>query len=501
MALESDRAAQEREEAAVLAKNEQLRANLLRSIGHDLRTPLTAISGSAAILRKSDEKLSLEQRCDLADAIYDDSLWLIDTVENLLAITRVEDGTIRLNLTSELIDEVIEAALSHVAQASHGRAVTIEHTDDILLVRIDVHLIMQVLTNLIMNAFKYTPEDSTVTISARRRGCVRRGGRRRRWAGCGRLRQALISLSASSPQAIRSPWIRVGSIGLGCRSAAPSWRRMAASSKFATTTPMGPSSVLPYPPRRSRFMNNAAKPRILLVEDDLTVQNLVSTALDLHGYVVSKVCDGQAAIMDAVSHGPSLIMLDLGLPDIDGIEVITKIRSWSAVPIIVISARTEDSDKIAALDAGADDYLTKPFSVDELLARVRANLRRSSMASSESTEASTFDNGPLHIDYAAGYATKDGRELSLTPTEYKLLVLLAKKRRQGAHPHLHHPRDMGHELGQRSGEPARVHAHPAQEDRGRPLSPQDDSDAHGCRVPHAASLAHPKKSCGGIRSR
>lgn len=173
-------------------------------------------------------------------------------------------------------------------------------------------------------------------------------------------------------------------------------------------------------------MNNAAKPRVLLVEDDLTVQNLVSTALDLHGYVVSKVCNGQAAIMDAVSHGPSLIMLDLGLPDIDGIEVITKIRSWSAVPIIVISARTEDSDKIAALDAGADDYLTKPFSVDELLARVRANLRRSSMVSSESTEASTFDNGPLHIDYAAGYATKDGRELSLTPTEYKLLVLLAK---------------------------------------------------------------------------
>lgn len=170
LALESDRAAREREEAAVLAKNEQLRANLLRSIGHDLRTPLTAISGSAAILRKSDEKLSLGQRCDLADAIYHDSLWLIDTVENLLAITRVEDGTIRLNLTSELIDEVIEAALSHVAQASRGRTVTVEHTDDILLVRIDVHLIMQVLTNLIMNAFKYTPEDSTVTVSARREG-------------------------------------------------------------------------------------------------------------------------------------------------------------------------------------------------------------------------------------------------------------------------------------------------------------------------------------------
>lgn len=173
-------------------------------------------------------------------------------------------------------------------------------------------------------------------------------------------------------------------------------------------------------------MNDAVKPRILLVEDDPAVQNLVSTALVLHGYSVEKACNGQAAIMEAASHGPDLIMLDLGLPDIDGVEVITKIRSWSAVPITVISARTEDSDKITALDAGADDYLTKPFSVEELLARVRASLRRSSMAASEPAETSTFDNGPLHIDYAAGYATIEGLELSLTPTEYKLLVLLAK---------------------------------------------------------------------------
>ena len=163
-------------------------------------------------------------------------------------------------------------------------------------------------------------------------------------------------------------------------------------------------------------MNDAVKPRILLVEDDPAVQNLVSTALVLHGYSVEKACNGQAAIMEAASHGPDLIMLDLGLPDIDGVEVITKIRSWSAVPITVISARTEDSD----------DYLTKPFSVEELLARVRASLRRSSMAASEPAETSTFDNGPLHIDYAAGYATIEGHELSLTPTEYKLLVLLAK---------------------------------------------------------------------------
>lgn len=173
-------------------------------------------------------------------------------------------------------------------------------------------------------------------------------------------------------------------------------------------------------------MSDASRQRILVVEDDPAVRNLVTTALDLHGYDVERAETGESAVMEAASRNPDLIMLDLGLPDIDGVEVISKVRGWSAVPIIVISARTEDSDKIGALDAGADDYLTKPFSVEELLARVRASLRRSGMAGTDAVEASTFDNGPLHIDFAAGCASIAGRELQLTPTEYKLLALLAK---------------------------------------------------------------------------
>lgn len=173
-------------------------------------------------------------------------------------------------------------------------------------------------------------------------------------------------------------------------------------------------------------MSDASRQRILVVEDDPAVRNLVTTALDLHGYDVGRAETGESAVMEAASRNPDLIMLDLGLPDIDGVEVISKIRGWSAVPIIVISARTEDSDKIGALDAGADDYLTKPFSVEELLARVRASLRRSGMAGTDAVEASTFDNGPLHIDFAAGCASIAGQELQLTPTEYKLLALLAK---------------------------------------------------------------------------
>lgn len=119
--------------------------------------------------------------------------------------------------------------------------------------------------------------------------------------------------------------------------------------------------------------------------------------------------------------------MDLGLPDMDGVEIIRKIRSWSNMPIIVISARSEDNDKIVALDAGADDYLTKPFSVEELLARLRVTQRRLAiMQGGTQEEKSTFTNGKLMLDYGAGCAYMDGKELHLTPIEYKLLCLLSK---------------------------------------------------------------------------
>ena len=131
--------------------------------------------------------------------------------------------------------------------------------------------------------------------------------------------------------------------------------------------------------------------------------------------------------MEASSHNPDMVLLDLGLPDMDGVEVIGTIRSWSNMPIIVISARSEDSDKIMALDAGADDYLTKPFSVEELLARLRATQRRLAyMAKENQSGSSVFVNGKLQVDFAGGCAYLDGRELHLTPMEYKLLCLLSR---------------------------------------------------------------------------
>lgn len=165
---------------------------------------------------------------------------------------------------------------------------------------------------------------------------------------------------------------------------------------------------------------------VLVVEDDNSIRNLIGTTLKSHNYKYLMAPDGKTAILEASTHNPDVIFLDLGLPDMDGVDIIRKVRSWSNMPIIVISARADDDDKLAALDAGADDYLTKPFSFVELLARLRVVERHLSLQPQSAVSESVFVNGPLKVDYAAGCVTLNGDELHLTPIEFKLLTLLSK---------------------------------------------------------------------------
>lgn len=165
---------------------------------------------------------------------------------------------------------------------------------------------------------------------------------------------------------------------------------------------------------------------VLVVEDDNSIRNLIGTTLKSHNYKYLMAPDGKTAILEASIHNPDVIFLDLGLPDMDGVDIIRKVRSWSNMPIIVISARADDDDKLAALDAGADDYLTKPFSIVELLARLRVVERHLSLQPQSAVSESVFVNGPLKVDYAAGCVTLNGDELHLTPIEFKLLTLLSK---------------------------------------------------------------------------
>ena len=171
-------------------------------------------------------------------------------------------------------------------------------------------------------------------------------------------------------------------------------------------------------------MNNS---NILVVEDDFAIRSLITTALETENYKYHVAKNGKQAIIEVTTQSPELILLDLGLPDIDGIDVIKKIRSWSTVPITVISARSEDKDKIDALDAGADDYITKPFSTAELLARIRGNYRRIQyIQNNQQGTTPVFHNGSLTIDYQMQTVYVKEEEIHVTPIEYKILCLLAK---------------------------------------------------------------------------
>ncbi len=173
-------------------------------------------------------------------------------------------------------------------------------------------------------------------------------------------------------------------------------------------------------------MTSTNKPIVLVVEDETQLRKFLRAALAPHGFQVIEAANAAAAAVAATTHVPELILLDLGLPDGDGLEVLRAIREWSRVPIIVISAREREGDKVAALDAGADDYLTKPFGTGELMARIRVALRHANSARDAGAATSVLEVGPLRIDLAARVVTRDGKEIHLTPIEYRLLVLLAK---------------------------------------------------------------------------
>ncbi|GAA3236592.1 response regulator [Pseudonocardia petroleophila] len=166
--------------------------------------------------------------------------------------------------------------------------------------------------------------------------------------------------------------------------------------------------------------------RVLVVDDDPQILRALRINLTAHGYDVVVASDGGGALRAAADHHPDVVVLDLGLPDLDGTEVIAGLRGWTPVPIIVLSARVESTDKVRALDAGADDYVTKPFGMAELLARLRASVRRAAVATVDGEPV--VDAGDFRVDLAAKKVVRDGAEVHLTPTEWGILELLVRHR-------------------------------------------------------------------------
>ncbi|HET9317842.1 MAG TPA: response regulator [Vicinamibacteria bacterium] len=171
-------------------------------------------------------------------------------------------------------------------------------------------------------------------------------------------------------------------------------------------------------------MTSPTDPLVLIVDDEPQVRRFLRASLPTQGYRLLEAETGADALREASTRGPDAVLLDLGLPDLDGVEVTRRIREWSAVPIVVLSARGQESDKIEALDAGADDYLTKPFGIGELLARLRVALRHANRTAG--SEEPVFEHGDLRVDLATQRVFSRGQEVRLTRTEYRLLALLVK---------------------------------------------------------------------------
>lgn len=169
----------------------------------------------------------------------------------------------------------------------------------------------------------------------------------------------------------------------------------------------------------------AARPVVLVIEDEAPIRKFLRAGLEGQGYALVEAASGQDGLVAAATRAPDIVLLDLGLPDVDGLDVVRRIREWSSVPIVVLTARGQEEQKILALDGGADDYLTKPFSMGELLARMRVALRHGARASSPAEEA-VIRAGDLEIDLLRRRVAVRGKEVRLTPIEYRLLSTLAR---------------------------------------------------------------------------
>jgi len=184
---------------------------------------------------------------------------------------------------------------------------------------------------------------------------------------------------------------------------------------------------MPEPDRPAAFEPAAAAPGpiVVLIEDEAQIRRFLRAALVGSGFRLFEAATGESGVVETATRQPEIVILDLGLPDIDGLEVIRRIREWSGIPIIVLSARGQERDKIAALDAGADDYVSKPFNVGELLARMRVALRHAARRGVDGGEAS-FEVGDLHVDFMKRQVQVGGQPVHLTPIEYRLLTTMVK---------------------------------------------------------------------------
>ena len=415
-ALDRERLRTQAAQAEALAEGNRMRTALLAAVSHDLRTPLASIKASVSSLRQTDVTWTESDQQVLLATIEENADRLDGLIGNLLDMSRLHTGSLQPFLRPITIDEVAPVALRGLDAPADLR---IEVPDGMAMVLADPGLLERVLANLFANALDHSPSAMPPSLQAHREqdtvvvevvdhgpGVPDRlkarissrssGSTTRRWASAWAWRW---------PRASPRPWAAPSSRPTPRAAASPSGSR-------CRSRPPAPG------PCRTPLLT-----RVLVVDDEPSILRALRINLAARNYQVSTASDGASGLAAMARDRPDVMILDLGLPDMDGTEVIRGVRGWASTPIIVLSVWGHESQKVAALDAGADDYVTKPFGMDELLARLRAAIRRASPAPDEpvlKTEDFTVDLGAKRVTRA------DGSDVRLTPTEWQLLEVLVR---------------------------------------------------------------------------
>ena len=418
-----------------LAEGNEVRTALLAAVSHDLRSPLAGIKAAVSSLRQDDVDWSEADEAALLATIEESTDRLDGLVANLLDLSRLQTGSVVPR--RELVDaaDLVGRAVASLPDAASR--VTVHVGDALPLATTDAALVERVVANLVENALRYAPGPVLIDL-----GCVGRAARgaRRRPRAWGRRPGEGADVRAvpaarrrargdrGRPRPGGRPWSHRGGGWPADRRGHPWWRAddgaVAAVGADRRTGAGGRSAR--DRAVREHAAGGGAMTRVLVVDDEEPIARALAINLRARRYDVDVAPDGRTALELAAARHPDLVLLDLGLPDIDGTEVIAGLRGWTDVPIIVLSARQDSSDKVLALDAGADDYVTKPFGMDELLARLRAALRRG--AAGEPEPDPVVVTNEFTVDLAAKRVVRDGAEVRLTPTEWHILEILVRNR-------------------------------------------------------------------------
>ncbi len=460
--------------AEAIAQADELRRSLLSAVSHDLRTPLAAAKAAVSSLRSNDVDFSAEDTAELLATIEESIDQLTALVGNLLDSSRLAAGVLRPELRRVYLEEAVQRALLGISKGVTGfrrqglDRVKVDVDDAVVMA--DSGLLERVLANLIDNALRYAP-DSPIRVTAGQVG--------------DRVLIAVVDEGPGIPRGTEeqlfAPFQRLGdhdtSIGVGPRPVGRTrlhrgdgrhhlghrhpWRRAHRRNRPRRTAE-GRHSMTPQ------------KTRVLVIDDEPQILRALRINLSVRGYEVFTAASGAEALRTAADHRPDVIVLDLGLPDMSGIEVLGGLRGWLTAPVIVLSARTDSSDKVEALDAGADDYVTKPFGMDEFLARLRAAVRRGAAASD--TDEPVIETSSFTVDLAAKKVTKNGSRGPPDPHR------MGHARDAGAQPRqARRPRGVAQGSvgpGLRQGNPlsAGVSGAAAAQARRRPVTPRASAD-------------------------